>query len=130
MCRPSIEPRNIYRSGCRRRLRVRKATPGASLWRDASGPRGVRDLEHAQNLLTREPGDPVPTRGGWRRGSRWEAGRHKPAMNGRGKSDGCDVPAKPSNKEGRPHGPSAASPYARTNAETPEPAHVTPHTNP
>src|SRR5579864_6131937 len=120
MCRPSIEPRNIYRSGCRRRLRERKATPGASLGRDATGPRGVRDLEHAQKLLTREPGDPEPTRGGWCHGSRWEVGRRKPAMNGHGKSDGCTVPAKPSNKVGRMNGPSDGGPYAGTKAETPE----------
>ena len=41
-------------------------------------------------------------------------------MNGHGKSDGCDVPAKPSNKGGRTKGPSDGRPYAGTKAETPE----------
>src|SRR5260370_4410709 len=120
MSRPSSEPRNIYRSGWRRGHRMRKATLEASPGRDAAGPRGVRDLEHAQKLLTREPGDPVPTRGGWRCGSRWEVGRRKPAMNGHGKSDGCDLPAKPSNKGGRQRGQSYGGPYAGTEAETPD----------
>jgi hypothetical protein len=120
MCRPSIEPRDIYRPGCRRGLRMRKATSSSSPGRDELEPRGVRDLEHAQKHLAREPGDPVPTHGGWRRGSRWEAGRHKPAMNGYGKSDGCDVPAKPSNKRGRQRGQSYGGPYAGTKAETPD----------
>ena len=41
-------------------------------------------------------------------------------MNRHGKSDGCDVPAKPSNKGGRPNGPSDGRPYTGTKAETPE----------
>jgi hypothetical protein len=38
-----------------------KATPGASLSRDASGPCAVVDLEHVRKHFAREPGDPVST---------------------------------------------------------------------
>jgi len=37
----------------------RKATPEASLSRDASGPCAVRDLGHVRKHLAREPGDPA-----------------------------------------------------------------------
>jgi len=45
--------------GCRRRRRRRKATLGASIARDASSPRAVRDPEHVRKYLAREPGDPM-----------------------------------------------------------------------
>jgi len=62
--------REITSPGCRRRSTERKATSGTSSWRDVPGPRAVRDPAHARKHLTREPGAPVSTRGGWRRGSR------------------------------------------------------------
>jgi len=48
--------------GCRRRDGMRKATPGASLSRDAPGPRAVVDPAHARKHLAREPGDPMSAR--------------------------------------------------------------------
>ncbi len=51
--------RVISISECRRRSCVRKATPGASPWRDASGLREVRDPMHVSKLLARNPGGPV-----------------------------------------------------------------------
>src|SRR5258706_10235637 len=45
--------------GCQRRGGERKATSGASISRDALGPRAVRDPAHARNHLAREPGDPT-----------------------------------------------------------------------
>ena len=45
-------------SGCRRGHEARKATLGASLSRDASGPCAVEDPAHARKLLTQELGDP------------------------------------------------------------------------
>ena len=41
----------------RRRVGLRKATLGASSWRDVSGLHAVRDPEHAMNHLARKPGD-------------------------------------------------------------------------
>ena len=63
-CGPGIEPRKNMPSGCRRCKEKRKAPPGASISRDAAGPRAVRDPEHVRTRLAREPGDPVSTRGG------------------------------------------------------------------
>ena len=51
--------------GCRRCKEKRKATPGASISRDATGPRAVRDPVHVRKHLAREPGDPVVARGRW-----------------------------------------------------------------
>ena len=48
-----------FTPGCRRCKEKRKATPGASLSRDAAGPRAVRDPVHVRKHLAREPGDPV-----------------------------------------------------------------------
>ena len=45
--------------GCRRCYGKRKAIPVVSIWRDAVGPRAVRDPMHARKHLEREPGDPV-----------------------------------------------------------------------
>jgi len=45
--------------GCRRLSPARKATPDASLSRDASGPRAVEDPMHALKHPVRNPGDPV-----------------------------------------------------------------------
>src|SRR3954470_21612954 len=83
-----------------------------------SGPRAVKDLEHAQKHPTREPGDPVSTRAGWHRGSRQEVQGRKLAMNGHGKSDGCLLPAKPPNKGGGRMGRSYGGSYTGTKAET------------
>ena len=47
--------------GCRRRTKMRKATPGASLAQDASESRAVADPVHVRKHLAREPGDPMFT---------------------------------------------------------------------
>ncbi len=98
----AIEPRNFTHSGCRRRRIGRKATPGTSLSREVPGPRAVRDPVHVRKHLAREPGGPVFSRGGWRRGTRREVQGRNPAMNGRGKSDRPIVPTKRPNKAGQP----------------------------
>ena len=56
--------------GCRRCKEKRKATPGASISRDAAGPRAVRDPVHVRKHLAREPGDPVSAQ---RRMTPWAA---------------------------------------------------------
>jgi len=53
-----------FRPGCRRCLDDRKATQGASLWREAFWPCVVGDPVHAQKLPAREPGDPTTDLGG------------------------------------------------------------------
>ena len=104
-CRPGIEPRNQRPGarasgspGCRRRGARRKATPEAPPPRGASGPRAVRDPEHARKHLAREPGDPAFVRGGGSRGPHREVQGRTPMMDGRGKSDSPVVPGKPPNK--------------------------------
>ena len=57
-CGPGIQPRKTLPPGCRRCKEKRKAPPGASISRDATGPRAVRDPEHVRKHLAREPGDP------------------------------------------------------------------------
>src|SRR5262245_50261220 len=101
-CGPGIEPRKPFPPGCRRRKERRKAIPGASRARDASGPRAVRDPVHVRKHLAREPGDPVFARGGWCGGPRREVQGHTPTMNGHGKSDRPVVPVKSPNKAGQP----------------------------
>jgi hypothetical protein len=64
--------REITCSGCRRCSNKRKATPHASSWQEARGPRAVGDPLHAQKHLTREPGDPVFARQRWHDGPHWE----------------------------------------------------------
>ena len=51
----------------------RKAMSHAALWPGAWGPHEVLDPEHARNHLAREPGDPMSSHGGWRRGTQREA---------------------------------------------------------
>src|SRR3990172_8447992 len=99
-CRPGIEPRKKFPSGCRRRGERRKATSWASVSRDAQGPRAVRDPVHVRKHLAREPGDPVSARKGWPCGPCREVQGHTPMMNGHGKSDRPVVPANPANTEG------------------------------
>jgi RNA-directed DNA polymerase len=81
---------------------MRKATPGASISRDATGSHAVEDPVHAQKHHVREPGDPGIARGDRHRGTRRGAQGHKPAMNGPGKSDSLVVPGKSPNKAGQP----------------------------
>src|SRR5712692_2312401 len=98
--RPGIEPRKDFTPGRRRRGGRRKATFGASISRDASESRAVRDPEHAPTHLAREPGEPSSARWGWRSGPRREVQGHTPAMNGQGQSDRPVVPPKsPNNAE-------------------------------
>ncbi len=120
MYRPSIEPRKACRPGCRRRSLGRKATSGPSVWQEGHGPRVVRGLEHVQNHLTREPGDPGSTLGRWCHGSCWEVYGQKPAMNRLGKSDGRVLPTKSPNNEREWRKRGYGRPYAGTKAETPE----------
>lgn len=47
------------RSGCRRREKVRKATPCSTLSQAGHGPCAVEDPMHAWTHLVREPGDPM-----------------------------------------------------------------------
>jgi hypothetical protein len=100
-CGPGIQPRKLT-SGCRRCKEKRKAPSGASISREAPGPRAVRDPVHVRKHLAREPGDPESARGKWRRGTRREVQGHTPTMNGHGKSDRPKVPMKSPNKAGRP----------------------------
>ena len=97
-CRQDIEPRKWIHSGCRRCSHVRKALPGASLSRDASGPRAVLAPRHARKLSGRELGDPTSGLAEWRRGPHRESQGSKAVMHGRGKSDRPIVPRKPVNK--------------------------------
>ena len=101
-CGPGIQPRKNPSSGRRRCEDKRKAPSGASLSRDASEPRVVRDPAHVRKHLVREPGDPVFALGGWRRGTRREVQGRTSTMNEHGKSDKPVVPAKSPNKAGRP----------------------------
>src|SRR5918996_402774 len=101
-CGPGIQPRKTSPPGCRRCKEKRKAPPGASISRDATGPRAVRDPVHVRQHLAREPGDPLVTRSGGRYGSRREVQRRTPTMNGPGKSDRPAVPMKSSNNAGQP----------------------------
>jgi hypothetical protein len=64
--------REITCPGCRRCSNKRKATPHASIWQEARGPRAVVDPLHAQKHRTREPGDPVFARQIWHGGPHWE----------------------------------------------------------
>jgi hypothetical protein len=52
---------------------------------------------HAQNHLTREPGDPVCARQRWLGGPYWEVQRRTPMMHEHRKSDRRVVPTKPPN---------------------------------
>ena len=54
---------SISSPGRRGRICRPKATPVASLTRDATGPRAVRDPMHARRLFTQELGDPAFGRG-------------------------------------------------------------------
>ncbi len=98
MCRRAMEPRNHTCPRCRRCFRKRKATFPVSPWREAGKPRAVVEPLHAQNHLTREPGDPVTARLRWQGGPRWEVSGRQPPMHGHGKSDRCVVPTKSPNK--------------------------------
>ncbi len=101
-CRPGIEPRKNLPPGRRRCKEKRKATLGASISRDASRPRAVRDPVHVRKHLAREPGDPVFARSGWRCGPCREVQGQTPMMNGHGKSDRPVVPAKSPNNGNAP----------------------------
>src|SRR5712692_2088065 len=101
-CGPGIEPRKNIPPGRRRCRRKRKAPPDASISRDASGSRAVRDPVHVRTHLVREPGGPVFTRGRWGRGTRREVQGRTPTMNGHGKSDRPVVPVKSPNNAGQP----------------------------
>ena len=86
-CGPGIQPRKTLPPGCRRCKEKRKAPPGASISRDATGPRAVRDPEHVRKHLAREPGDPLVARRDGRCGPRREVYGRTPTMNDQGKSD-------------------------------------------
>src|ERR1700690_1024819 len=101
-CGPGIQPRKNFPPGCRRCKEKRKAPPGVSPSRDASGPRAVRDPEHVRKDLAREPGDPVSTRSRWCCGTHREVQGRTPMMNGHGKSDRPAVPGKSPNNAGQP----------------------------
>src|SRR6266480_3383698 len=98
-CGPGIQPRKNLPSGCRRCKEKRKATSGASISRDASGPRTVTDPVHVRKHFAREPGDPLFAQSS---GPRREVQGHTPMMNGQGKSDRPAVPQKSPNQAGRP----------------------------
>ena len=102
--RPGIQPRKQPTSGRRRRGGRRKATFGASTSRDATESRAVRDPEHVQIHLAREPGEPLSARDGWRRGPRREVYGRTPMMDGQGQSDRPVVPTKSPNNVGQPAG--------------------------
>src|SRR6059036_1790364 len=121
-CGPGIEPRKTFPPGRRRCRRKRKAPSGASISRDTTEPRAVRDPVHVRKHLAREPGDPVSARGGWRRGTRREVQGRTPMMDGHGKSDRPDVPAKSPNKSGPQKPRNHGGPYTGTKAETPDTA--------
>src|SRR5437867_1440206 len=101
-CGPGIEPRNNPSPGRRRSGDKRKAPSGASISRDATEPRAVRDPVHVRKHLAREPGDPVFAHGGWCRGTRREVQGRTATMNEHGKSDRPVVPAKSPNNAGKP----------------------------
>jgi hypothetical protein len=101
-CGPGNQPRKQLPPGRRRCKEKRKAPSGASIPRDAPEPRAVRDPVHVRKHLAREPGDPVFTHGGWRRGSRREVQGRTATMNEHGKSDRPVVPAKSPNNAGQP----------------------------
>ena len=96
-CRPAIEPRQPVTTGCRRGRATRKATwTGALLRALVWTPRGRRP-RHARKLLAWEPGDLSPDRPEYRAVRIGKAGRPKPMMDGREKSDptvGARKPAK------------------------------------
>jgi len=103
-----IEPRNTSLQqelrgipGCRGCQSKPKATLALPHWRGSAGPRAVRDPVHARKHLAREPGDPATFCGALgsacRRAHR-EAFGCTTMSQGRGKSDCCVVPKKPSNK--------------------------------
>src|SRR3972149_7020193 len=101
-CRPGIQPRKDIPPERRRCKEKRKATLGSSPARDGPGLRAVRDPEHVQTHLAREPGGPLAARGGWRRGPHREVYGRTPMMDGQGQSDRPVVPTKSPNKAGRP----------------------------
>src|SRR5919106_1944848 len=101
-CGPGIQPRKTFPPGCRRCKERRKAPPGASISRDATGPRAVRDPEHVRQHLAREPGDPLVARSGRGCGPRREVYGRTPTMNDQGKSDRPAVPMKSPNNAGPP----------------------------
>src|SRR5919106_196270 len=101
-CGPGIQPRKNLPPGCRRCKEKRKAPPGASISRDATGPRAVRDPVHVRTHLAREPGDPLVARSGDGCGPRREVYGRTPTMNGQGKSDRPAVPMKSPNNAGPP----------------------------
>lgn len=106
-CGRGIEPRNAcpaarrVNSGCRRAGDMRKATLGASLWRDVPGPCVVRDPTHVRKHLAREPGDPTTVCGRKAGRPHREAARRTPMTNGCGKSDRLVVLEKSPNKAER-----------------------------
>src|SRR5258708_12066295 len=101
-CGPGIQPRKNLTPGCRRCKEKRKAPSGASISRDATGPRAVRDPVHVRKHLAREPGHPLVARGDGRCGTRREVQGRTPTMNDQGKSDRPVVPMKSPNNAGQP----------------------------
>src|SRR5919198_166463 len=101
-CGPGIQPRKKIPSGRRRCRRKRKAPPAASISREATGSRAVRDPVHVRTHLVREPGGPLVARGRWCCGTRREVQGRTPTMNDHGQSDRPAVPAKSPNNAGQP----------------------------
>src|SRR2546425_5022234 len=101
-CGPGIQPRKTLPPGCRRCKEKRKAPLGASISRDATGPRAVRDPVHVRKRLAREPGGPLVARSDGRCGPRREVFGRTPTMNDQGKSDRPAVPMKSPNNAGQP----------------------------
>src|SRR5499427_5262976 len=97
-----IQPRKTIPPGCRRHKEKRKAPSGAPISRGTPESRAVRDPEHVRRHLAREPGDPKSAPGSSCPGTHREVQGHTPMMNGPGKSDSPEVPAKSPNKAGQP----------------------------
>src|ERR1700730_8284859 len=99
---PGIQPRKSEPPGCRRYKEKRKAASGASISREATGPRAVRDPVHVRTHLAREPGNPLVARSDGCCGTRREVQGRTPTMNDQGKSDRPVVPMKSPNNAGQP----------------------------
>src|SRR5438309_5661717 len=99
-CRRSIEPRNIWKSGCRRCLFGGKATLVGALSRAPAGPARSKtpDMHGTSTRENREALSAPDTK--LRAGRSRKVMSHNLDMNAGRESDGCVVPAKCPNKGG------------------------------